>query len=150
MNAVIRAPEANSVWDVFGGLDNVLDGFFRPARLHPELRRQARTPAIDVVEKDGEYVVKTELPGVKKQDLDVTIQDGVLTINAESKYEDEERKDGRVIRQERHSGKYVRSMRLGNAINDKKIQAHYKDGLLELVLPKAEEAKPKSIDVKIL
>ncbi len=84
---------------------------------------------------------------MKKEDINVTLQDGVLTINAESKVESEEKKEGRVIRQERRFGRYVRSMRLGGAVDESKVQANYKDGVLELVLPKAEEIKPRQISV---
>ncbi|MDH3688024.1 MAG: Hsp20/alpha crystallin family protein [Gammaproteobacteria bacterium] len=146
MNAVVRAQEVRSPWDIF---DGVVDGLFRPVSRYSQRGGQALAPAIDVIEKDGEYLVRAELPGVKKEDLDVSIQDGVLTINAQSKYENEEKKDGRVIRQERHYGKYVRSMRLGEVIDDKNIKAEYKDGILELVLSKAEEVKPKKIDVEV-
>lgn len=141
MNAVIRDPEVKAVWDVF-------DGFLRPSRFSA-VNGQALRPAIDLVETDGTYLVKAELPGVKKEDLDVTIQDGVLTISAESNYDSEDQKDGRMIRQERRFGKYVRSMRLGDIIDEAKIQAEYKDGLLELTLPKAEVAKPKKVDIKV-
>jgi HSP20 family protein len=73
----------------------------------------------------------------------------VLTINAETKYEDEAKKEGRLIRQERRYGKFVRSMRLGDSVDVSKVKAEYKDGVLSLVLPKAEEVRPKRIDVKV-
>jgi hypothetical protein len=69
-------------------------------------------PAIDLHEDDKSYTVRAEIPGVKKEDIDVTVHDGVLTINAESRYEHEEKEEGRVIRQERRYGKYVRTIRI--------------------------------------
>jgi HSP20 family protein len=74
----------------------------------------------------------------------------VLTINAESHYEHEDRQEGgRVIRQERRYGKYVRSIRLGKDVDEEKVKANYKDGVLELELPKVEEVKPKKISVNV-
>ena len=81
--------------------------------------------------------------------MNVNVQDGVLTINAETRYEDEEKKDGRVIRQERRYGKYSRAMRLGKDVDSSGVKAEYKDGVLELTLPKLEEVKPKKIAITV-
>ena len=147
MNAIINTPELRSVWDVFGDPADLFTGFARPARRSQE--SGALVPAVDVTENDHEYLVKAELPGVKKEDLDVTIHDGMLTINAETNYENKEKENGRIIRQERHYGKFVRSMRLGDGIDVSKVNANYKDGVLTLKLPKTEVVKPKKIDVSI-
>lgn len=109
----------------------------------------AFAPAVDVSETENEYHVRADLPGVKKDDLDISIQDGMLTINAETREEKKEEKEGRVIRQERRYGKFVRSMRLGDAVNVGNIKASYKDGVLDLVLPKTEKVKPKKISVNV-
>ncbi|MGA8261844.1 MAG: Hsp20/alpha crystallin family protein [Arenicellales bacterium] len=151
MNELARVPESRSLWGVFDDFDSLFDDFWRPARA-ARLGRGAGgafAPALDVTETENEYRVRADLPGVKKEDLDISVQDGVLTINAETKYEDEEKKEGRVIRQERRYGKFVRSMRLGDSVDTNKIKADYKDGVLNLVLPKAEEVRPKRIDVKV-
>ncbi|MFQ5935058.1 MAG: Hsp20/alpha crystallin family protein [Acidiferrobacterales bacterium] len=129
--------------------DNFFEGFFRPPRVSDEAVRGSLIPAVDVSENDEQYVVRAELPGVSKDDINVTVEDGVLTISAETKKEHEERKEGRVIRQERHYGKYVRSLRLGAQVDEHKAKAKYKDGVLELALPKAESEKPKRIAVDI-
>ncbi len=147
MNEIVRAPERHSVWDVFNDLDNVFEGFLRPTRRNHE--GGALVPAMDVSETDHEYLVKAELPGINKEDLNITIQDGVLTINAETKYQDEHQEDGRIIRQERRYGSFVRSMRLGNEVDKEKVKAEYKDGILALRLPKAEAVKPKKIEVSV-
>ena len=101
------------------------------------------------MERDNEFVVKAEMPGMKKDDIEVSLENGVLTITAETKSETEEKEGDRVIRQERRYGKFLRSLRLGKEIDEKKVQASYKDGILELVLPKAEEVKPKKIAVNV-
>jgi HSP20 family protein len=103
-----------------------------------------------VVDEESRYVVKAELPGVDKKDIDVTINEGILTINATRKPDDEEKDDkGRIIRRESQYGNYVRSMRLDATIDVKHVKASYKDGILKLVLPKAEQVKPKKIEIDI-
>lgn len=148
MNDITRRPERRSMspWGLFGEFDEMFDDFWRP------LSREsggAFAPAVDVSEKDDAYHIRADLPGVKKDDLDISFQDGVLTINAETKHEEKEEKGGRVIRQERRYGKFVRSMRLGDAVDPDKITADYKDGVLDLVVPKAEKVKPKKIEVQV-
>ncbi len=128
--------------------DNMFEGFFRPLRALEQTPRGALIPAVDVSEDDEQYLVRAELPGVKKDDISVTLEEGVLHISAETKSEQEEKQGGRIIRQERHYGKYVRSLRLVNAVDEQKVKAKYKDGVLELVLPKSESVKPKQITVE--
>ena len=120
-------------------------------RVPAELRTKELewTPAADISETDTEYLVKAELPGVKKEDIDVSVENGVLTITAESKSETEEKEGERIIRQERRYGRYLRSLRLGKAVDEKQVKASYKDGVLELILPKAEDVKPKKISVNV-
>lgn len=148
MNTLVRYPGLRpKLWD--DDLDKFFEGFFRPARWIEEASSEALTPAIDIVEREHEYVVSTELPGIRKEDIDVNVEDGLLTISAESKSDVDEKEGGRVIRQERRYGRYVRSLRLGKQIDGSKVKASYKDGVLELVLPKAESARPKKIEVKV-
>ncbi|MDH4133335.1 MAG: Hsp20/alpha crystallin family protein [Gammaproteobacteria bacterium] len=149
MNNLIRATRAPVARRWNDDFDNMLEGFFRPMRWMEEEASQGLMPRIDVVERDQEFLVKAELPGIKKEDIDVSLENGVLTITAESKSESEEKEGDRVIRQERRYGKYVRSLRLGKEVDDKKVKANYKDGILELTLPKAEEVKPKKINVSL-
>ncbi|MFQ5755949.1 MAG: Hsp20/alpha crystallin family protein [Acidiferrobacterales bacterium] len=129
--------------------DDIFEGFFRPMRVFEEPPQRGLVPPVDVSENDNEYMVRAELPGVKKEDINVTLEDGVLTISGETKSETEEKKGGRVIRQERRYGKYMRSLRLGTQVDEHKTKAKYKDGVLELVLPKAESVKPKRIAVDV-
>ncbi len=126
----------------------LVDQFFRPTRLFDE-ETAGMVPRMDVVEHANDFVIRTELPGVKKEDIEVTFENGVLSISGETKAETEEKEDGQVIRQERRYGKYLRSLRLATPIDEKRVKANYKDGVLELTLPKAEEAKPKKITVDV-
>ncbi|MHB8345852.1 MAG: Hsp20/alpha crystallin family protein [Acidiferrobacterales bacterium] len=150
MNMLIRNPQRERLTRGFGDdFDNLFEGFFRPLRWQEEPVNEGLVPRLDVVENDNEFIVHAELPGVKKEDIHITLEDSVLTLDAESKSETEEKEGSRVVRQERRYGKYVRSMRLGKEVDGKKVKANYKDGILELTLPKAEEVKPKKINVDV-
>ncbi len=149
MTALMQTP-TNSGWTLVNDeLDNLLEGFFRPARrmLEPSPRVSGSVPAMDVTERENEYVIRMDMPGVARENIDITLADGVLTICGEVKREHEEQSGDRVIREERCYGKLTRSVRLGSHIDDKKVAANYKDGVLELTLPKAEEVKPKKITI---
>jgi HSP20 family protein len=152
MTRLIRREERTPMrrWGLFDeDLDRMFEGFFQPVRWMEEAASQNLVPAMDVVERDNEYLVKTEMPGVKKEDIQVSMENGVLTISAETRSEEKEEKEGRLIRQERRYGKYIRSLRLGTEIDSAQVKAAYKDGVLELTLPKAEAVKPKKIAVDV-
>lgn len=130
-------------------LDRVFEGFFRPMRWVEEATTESVVPAMDITERENEYVVRTDLPGVKKEDISVTMENGLLTIAAECKNETQEKEGDRILRQERRYGRYARSLRLGTQIDEKGVKASYKDGVLELILPKAEAVKPRKISVEL-
>jgi HSP20 family protein len=109
---------------------------------------QAYPVAIDVVEERDQYILKADLPGINKEDIKVSLENGILTIEGERKSEAES-KDKQVHRVERSYGRFVRSLDVGTSVDSSKIQASYKDGVLQLNVPKAEEVKPKSVDIKI-
>lgn len=137
-------------WGFLGDdLDRVFDGFVRPLGWVEEAEAEDLVPAMDIREREDEYVVRTDLPGIKKEDIQITLENGVLTIAAETKSEKETKEDGQVLRQERRYGKYVRSLRMGTQVDGNRLKASYKDGVLELILPKAEEAKPRKITVDV-
>jgi len=102
--------------------------------------------ALDVIEKDDEFVVKASVPGINPDDLEITFTDNVLTIQGETKAE-EEIKDARYHLRERRFGSFSRSISLGSRIAADKIEANYENGVLTLRLPKAEEVKPKRISI---
>src|SRR5512132_1056962 len=106
------------------------------------------TPLVDITEDEKEYLVKCELPDVKKEDVKVSVQGDVLTITGERKSEKEE-KGKKFHRVERAYGSFYRSFTLPEAADGSKVAAEFKDGLLNVHLPKSEKAKPKSIDVKV-
>ena len=102
---------------------------------------------VDVSEKDGSYAVKAEIPGVKKEDIDVRIDGDLVTISAEVKDEHDEKKDGRLVRSERRYGYASRSFSLGQQVDQGKVEATYKDGVLQLTLPKQPGATAKRIAI---
>ena len=132
MNIIPR----NSLFD----FDSVFDNFFAPSHGMQSLEGKF-TPRVDVRENDDHYEITAELPGVKKEDLSVSLDKGILTIEAENRFEDKEEKEGRIVRQERRYGKYMRSFNLGSGINEDDIKAGFKDGILTLTAPKREEPK---------
>ncbi|MGZ4964889.1 MAG: Hsp20/alpha crystallin family protein [Limisphaerales bacterium] len=105
-------------------------------------------PAVDLYEDKDNLTVKCELPGMKKDDIDISLHEGFLTISGERKQE-EQKKEGEVYRTERYEGRFSRSLSLPSKVDAEKINATYKDGVLTVTLPKAEEAKPKQIQVNV-
>ena len=105
-------------------------------------------PRVDISETDKEFVIKAEIPEVNKQDVKVTVDNGVLTIRGERKKEKEE-KNKKFHRVERFYGSFSRSFTLPENADEAKIEASFKDGVLNLQIPKLAERKPKGIDVKI-
>lgn len=106
------------------------------------------TPTVDISETEAEYAIKAELPEVKREDVKVTVEDGVLTIQGERKQEKEE-KGKKYHRVERSYGRFVRTFTLPDTVDEGKVKAEYADGVLHLHLPKSEKAKPKQIEVKV-
>jgi len=104
-------------------------------------------PAVDVYEDKDKFTVKAELPGVKKEEVEVSANGNTLTISGERKQE-QERREGERYRSERYFGRFQRSITLDTPVDVNKVQASYKDGVLTVVCPKSEEAKARQIQVK--
>ena len=124
-------------------MDRLVDSFFEDANL-PETVTWG--VALDVAEKEGEFVVQASLPGVKPEDIDVTFTNNTLTIKGEVRSE-EEREESRYHLRERRYGMFARSITLPRGIDGDHIEASYKDGVLTLRLPKREEIKPRRIEI---
>lgn len=105
-------------------------------------------PAVDIVEDDKEWLVKADLPEVKKEDVKVTVEDGVLTLTGERKFEKEE-KNRKYHRVERAYGSFLRSFMLPDGADAAKVTAEFKDGVLKVHLPKSVSAKPKAVEVQV-
>jgi HSP20 family protein len=131
--------------------------FFRPFSLLEEVEEMARnafetslTPRMDMYEEDKELVIKAEMPGIRKKDLDISLNDDMLTIKAEKKEEKEEGEKGTThYTRERRFGQYIRSMTLPARVDAENISATLKKGLLEIRLPKAEEPESQHVEIKV-
>ena len=143
-------------WDPFRELEEMSDRlnrmFNRPSTGSKNGREALTvadwTPTVDISETEGEYLIKAELPEVKKEDVKVTLEDGVLTLSGERRQEKEE-KHAKYHRMERSYGSFVRSFSLPELVDESKVKAEYKDGVLSLHLPKSEKVKPRAIEVKV-
>lgn len=141
-------------WDPFKELDdfqNRLASFWnRPALLgngEENLAVAEWSPRVDIIEDEREFVVKAELPEMKREDVKVTVEDGILTITGERKQEKEE-KNRRFHRVEREYGSFLRSFTLPATAAPDKVSAEFKDGILRIHLPKDAKAAPKAIEIK--
>jgi len=138
--------------DYFGELvDDLFKGFLvRPLAFAGRGEGGVQLPRakVDVAEKNGAYLVTAELPGVRKEDIHVAIDGAQVTIEAEARREKEASKDERTLYSERVYGKVARSFTLPQEVDDSKAQARFKDGVLELTLPKKAEAQRKQITIQ--
>jgi HSP20 family protein len=132
-------------YDPFSDLDDFFKGFMlRPVRMEQQIPQIK----MDVKESNGNYIVRAEIPGVKKEDIKVDIEGDTVSISAEVKQEKEQKEDDRVIRSERYYGNVYRSFSLGQDVDEKAANAKYTDGVLELTLPKKAGSKSKQIAVQ--
>jgi HSP20 family protein len=132
-------------------LHDELDNFFQLAlgrRFDTDQFQFGSTPALDLYEDKENVVVKVELPGMKKEDIAISLEDGVLTVSGERK-QDSTQESATICRCERVSGRFERQISLPTPVDEAKIKATYTDGILTVTLPRAEEAKPKQIPVEI-
>jgi HSP20 family protein len=107
----------------------------------------AWAPPVDIFERQDHLVIRAEVPGVQMEDMDVRIENGVLTLHGERK-QDTELKEENAHRLERVYGAFTRSFSLPTTVDAAKVTATYKDGVLEVTVPKAENAKPKQVEIK--
>jgi len=134
-------------YDPFNDLDDVFKGLFvRPMRFDLEAAPQMRMK-VDVTRADDSYTVKAEIPGVKKEDIQVAVDGNEVTISGEVKKETEEKKGEEVLRSERYYGKISRSFTLPHDVDESRVVAKYADGVLKLTLPLKAQAKAKKIAV---
>lgn len=135
-------------FDPFTDMDDLFRGLFvRPLRLGFEMPEQISVK-LDVTRTDGAYSVKAEMPGVHKDDINVSIDGNVVTISGEVKKEEEEKKGAEVIRSERYYGKVSRSFSLPQEVDESKAEAKYADGVLRLTLPMKSKQTARRLTVK--
>ena len=145
-NLTRHDPSSLARFDPFGDIDELFKGFFvRPALLEGQPQMQIK---MDLKEDDKAYTVHADIPGVKKEDIQVSIDGNRVSISAESKMEKEEKEGEKVLRCERYSGKVARSFTLAHDIDEAKSQAKYSDGVLELTLPKKAGTATRKLEIK--
>jgi len=132
-----------TLWKPFNDLARFHDDLFRRGR-NGELVRF--TPAVDIEELEDRFVLSADLPGIDEKDLEITVHDGVLVLSGKREVSQEEERDGGLYRERSH-GSFCRQFRLGPHVDPEKIEAHFSKGVLQVTLPKKEEAKPKQIPV---
>ena len=125
--------------------DDMFRGLLRPWR--GEAAASAPQIRVDVHEDDEAYTIKAEIPGVKREDIDVRIDGNLVTLGAEVRRDSEEKKDGRVLRSERQYGYASRSFTLASAVDESKADAKYSDGVLQLRLPKRAGAASRRLTI---
>src|SRR5438067_10964281 len=146
-----QAPELSN-WPTFGRLSNLrdeLDTLFE-LPFWSNLGRQTQlfsgwAPALDLYQNNDNVVAMVELPGMRKEDIEISLHEGVLTVGGERKHEGSDGENAE--RSERYVGKFRRSITLPSRVDASKVTATYKDGILTVTMPKAEEAKPKQIQI---
>jgi HSP20 family protein len=141
--ALIRYSQPQN--EIFGKrFSDIIDEFFNDA---VATRQSAFAPSIDISETEKQFLIDVELPGVNKDDIEVNLENGRLTISGERKFESEE--NGKQYhRVESHYGSFTRSFQLPENVDDKSISASYKDGILNITIDKSEEKMKKQIKVK--
>jgi HSP20 family protein len=149
MNAITRWDPVKEMEEMHNRLSNLFGR--TPARLgegkEESIAVAEWAPLVDITEDDKEYIIKTELPEVKKEDVKVSVENGLLTIVGERKFEKEENK--KYHRVERAYGRFLRSFVLPEGVDRDKVNAEFRDGVLKVHLAKSEQTKPKQIEVKV-
>lgn len=142
-------------WEPFEGLNGFhsrMNELFEEAsnRSRPYLAsgNGAWLPAVDILESKDGYLLRAELPGMRREDFNLEVKDGTLTLSGERKF-DEAANGVQYHRVERTAGKFSRSFSLPQTVKSEEIKAAYRDGILEIHVPKAEEAKPKQISISV-
>jgi len=135
-------------WSPFREWDTPIARFFGEMRGDSDPQREAWAPAVDLKETDQAYTLKADLPGMKKDDITVSVEEDVVTLRGD-RHEEETKDEGGFHRIERRHGSFQRAFRIPGGVDASNVTAHYKDGVLQLTMPKREEVKPKQIDVKV-
>lgn len=150
--AIVRWDPFRDLLSLRSNIDRLFEETLGLTRTSDEAVEWGKTtvwaPPVDIEETDDKIVVRVEIPGMKQDEIDIQLGGDTLTIRGERKFEKED-KGKNYLRLERNYGSFSRSFNLGIPVQQDKVSAHYQDGILQVELPKAEEAKPKQIKIKI-
>ncbi len=145
--ALIRWTPGRDLMGIQSEMNRLFDDFFGMQRRAEDQDRTYWTPRVNIEEVKDRFEITAELPGLKKDDVKIEVKDRVLTLTGEKKVENEG-KDRNVYLYERAYGRFCRTFTLPDNVDDDKIEAEFKDGIMKINIPKTEEAKPKEIKVK--
>ena len=129
-------------------MDRFINSFFSGGFDQSPVTSANWLPTFDVIEKEKEYEIRVEAPGMEKSDFTITVKDGVLTITGEKQAESSNDRNGYAYRESQH-GKFSRSFRLPEEVNEKKVSANYKNGVLSISVPRSKSVELKEIEVQI-
>ena len=127
----------------------LFDDLFPSNRVVGENGKSFFAPQVDIESQDDHYVIKADIPGVKKEDIHLTLEDSILTLEAKRSEEKTEEKKGKVIRKERRFGKFARSFHVGRSLTVEDISGNFEDGVLTVSVPKESQQSPVSKRVEI-
>lgn len=145
MTSLVRFTPRNDLRRMQRDFDRLFNSFF-PSETEEDGNVVSWTPRLDVVETNDAFEVEMDIPGVEKDDITINVQDGILSISGERSSREVNEEDN-MVRVERHAGRFYRSFSLPTKINDSKIEATHKNGVLHVKLPKVEESKPRKIKI---
>jgi HSP20 family protein len=147
--AIIRWEPARELQSLQQDLNRLFGSFFDTPTTRSNVRSLRRwAPAMDLVEEGDHYVLRADLPGLSEQDVNVEVEDNVLTISGERKSEHEERREG-YYRVERASGRFSRSLALPEGVDPDSVKASFDKGVLAVSIPKPEQAKPRRVAISV-
>ncbi|HKV26713.1 MAG TPA: Hsp20/alpha crystallin family protein [Candidatus Acidoferrales bacterium] len=146
MNSISRWEPFRNVSSLHEQVNRLLEGTF--SRKGDDSTLTAWVPAVDVYETENELVIKADLPEISEKDLDLRVENNMLTVRGERKFEQQVKEDS-YLRMERAYGSFSRSFSLPNSVNTEAIHADYKNGVLTVTLPKRAESKPKQVKINI-
>ena len=144
-----------TVWNPFREMENMLERYTHAtgrglgSDIDTDLNFAEWSPTVDIEESDTCYLIRADVPGVDKKDIDIRLENGVLSITGEKHVEKETGKGTKHHRTERYNGCFARRFTLPAQVKSDKVDATYRHGVLSLMIPKAEESKPKAIDIKV-
>ncbi len=145
MTSLIRFSPSSEIRSLQREIDRMFDSVL--PRGNGDAEQSVWAPRVDLAETDHAYLIYLDVPGMKREDLEVSFQDGSLTVCGERKQLGPEKADS-LVRVERRFGRFYRSFDLPKAVDSTKIEAAYEDGVLTIEVPKAEESKPRTVQVK--
>ena len=145
-----------TIWNPIREMENLLNRYTQPTGrglragdVDTEVNFAEWSPTVDIEENDESFLIRVDVPGVDRKDIDVRVDNGVLSITGEKHVDKETGEGTKRHHTERYCGTFARGFTLPTKIKADKVDASYKDGVLSLTIPKAEEAKPKAIDIKV-